>query len=70
MNYFIEIEKISMSMTLYFFLLTAFIVIIENECLCLLNLLHELMKSDKMQSLLSIYNFLHNKFNNFNNTGA
>ena len=34
----------------------------------LLNLLNELVKSDKMQGLPSILLLLHNEFNKFNNT--
>ena len=36
----------------------------------LLNLLHELRKSDKMQGLSSILSLFCNKFTKFNNTGA
>ena len=37
---------------------------------CLLNLLNELGKSDKMRGLPSILSLFHNKFNKFNITGA
>ena len=36
----------------------------------LLNLLNELRKRDKMQSLSSILSLFRNEFNKFNNTGA
>ena len=36
----------------------------------LLNLLHELRKSDKMRSLPSILSFFRNEFNKFNDTRA
>ena len=37
---------------------------------CIMNLLNELKKGDKMQGLLSILSPFRNKFNNFNHKGA